>query len=122
MEKAKTILVVDDEAMVRMLLSQSLQRFGFHLLEAGAGPEALDVARDYGQDIDALVCDVVMPGMDGPALARKLCAARPGMKVILISGYCEEPPSMEPNWEFLAKPFSPFVLCHKLEKLCGAGA
>jgi CheY-like chemotaxis protein len=118
MERTRTILVVDDEATVRTLLTQSLQRFGFRLLEAGAGTEALAVARDYREDIDALVCDVVMPGMDGPALARKLCAARPGLKVILISGYCEEPPSMEPNWEFLSKPFSPFVLCHKIEKLC----
>jgi DNA-binding NtrC family response regulator len=120
MNECKKVLIVDDEAAIRMLLCHALERSGFSALEAASGPEAIEVAQECDQSIAALVSDVVMPGMSGPELARNLGAARPGIKVVLMSGYTDQPPSMEPGWEFLQKPFSPATLCDKLERLCGA--
>jgi DNA-binding NtrC family response regulator len=119
MNECKNVLIVDDEAAIRMLLCHALERNGFTALEAASGPEAIEVAQGCHQSIAALVSDVVMPGMSGPELARNLGAARPGIKVVLMSGYTDQPPSMEPGWEFLQKPFSPAALCDKLERLCG---
>jgi DNA-binding NtrC family response regulator len=120
MKECKNVLIVDDEAAIRILLCHAVERSGFTALEAASGAEAITVAQGYTDSIEALVSDVVMPGMSGPELARNLGAARPGIKVILMSGYTDQPPSMEPGWEFLQKPFSPATLCDKLQKLCGA--
>jgi len=114
------VLIVDDEAAIRVLLCHALQRNGFTPIEAANGSEALSVASQSASAIEVLVSDVVMPGMSGPELARSLLAAQPGIKVILMSGYTDLPPTLEPDWEFLQKPFSPATLCDKLEKLCGA--
>jgi DNA-binding NtrC family response regulator len=103
-----------------MLLCHALERNGFRTMEAASGDEAILVARRCPQPIEALVSDVVMPGMSGPELARNLRAARPELKVVLISGYTEQPPAMEPEWEFLQKPFSPSTLCNTLDRLLGA--
>ncbi|HKA00633.1 MAG TPA: response regulator [Candidatus Solibacter sp.] len=119
MEECKNILVVDDEAAIRILLCHALQRSGFQAFEASNGPEAISVARDSSNQIGVLVSDVVMPGMSGPELARNLGAAHPGLKVILMSGYSDNPPAMEPGWEFLQKPFSPATLCDALHRVCG---
>jgi DNA-binding NtrC family response regulator len=119
MESLGTILVVDDEAAIRMLICQALRRCGFEAIEAGSPCDALELACNYPRTINALVSDVVMPGMNGPELARKLCESRPGLKVILISGYTDQPSAVQPDWVFLQKPFSPSTLCNKLEELCG---
>lgn len=118
MPDSATILVVDDEAAIRTLLCQSLRRCGFHPVEASSGGEALDWAEHYDGTISALVSDVVMPGMNGPDLARQLCAVRPNLKVILISGYTDQPSAVQPDWIFLQKPFPPSTLCKKLHELC----
>lgn len=120
MTESKNVLIVDDEAAIRMLLCHALERSGFTPLEAASGDEAIAVAKGYGESIAALVSDVVMPGMSGPELARNLEIARPGIKVVLMSGYTDQPPFIQPGWEFLQKPFSPAALCDKLERLCGA--
>ena len=120
MRAPKNILIVDDEAAIRLLLCHALQRNGFTAIEAANGSEALCVASQSASAIEVLVSDVVMPGMSGPELARSLLASQPGIKVILMSGYTDLPPALEPDWEFLQKPFSPAALCDKLEKLCGA--
>jgi DNA-binding NtrC family response regulator len=119
MAQLGTVLVVDDEAAIRLLLCQALRRCGFEALEAGTGSDALELAGRYSRPIDALVSDVVMPGMNGPELARRLSAIRPSLKVILISGYTDQPSAVQPDWVFLQKPFSPSTLCNKLEELCG---
>jgi DNA-binding NtrC family response regulator len=119
MNKSKNVLIVDDEAAIRMLLCDVVERSGFTAIEAANATEAMSVAQSCTQSIEALVSDIVMPGMSGPDLARNLGAARPGIKVILMSGYTPRPPAMEPGWEFLQKPFSPATLCDKLRRLCG---
>src|SRR5258708_10872017 len=115
-----TILLVDDEDAVRMLLCQSLRRCGYTLLEAANGTDALAVTRHSHQPIDILISDVLMPGMNGTELAKKLCAERPTLKVVLISGFCDLPDGVEPGWEFLQKPFPPSVLCEKLKRMLAA--
>jgi DNA-binding NtrC family response regulator len=122
MEECKNILVVDDEAAIRVLLCHALQRNGFSAMEAGSGQEAITVVEQCGQPLEVLVSDVVMPGMSGPELARNLGSRCPGLKVILMSGYTDDPPNMEPGWEFLQKPFSPATLCDKLQELCGSSS
>jgi CheY-like chemotaxis protein len=118
MEESKTILVVDDEESVRMLLSQSLRRCGFSLLEAASGPDAIQMTRQYSDAIHVLVSDVMMPGMTGIELARELSAERPSLKVVLISGFSVLPPSLDKGWEFLQKPFPPSALAEKVQRLC----
>jgi two-component system cell cycle sensor histidine kinase/response regulator CckA len=120
MKECKKVLVVDDEAAIRMLVCHALERSGFKAIEAANADEAIQVASGSAQSIEVLVSDIVMPGMSGIELAKNLRAANPGIRVILMSGYTDQPPRMEPGWEFLPKPFSPATLCDKVERLCGA--
>jgi CheY-like chemotaxis protein len=85
-----TILVVEDEAEVRSLMCEFLTPKGFRILEASDGTEALAVSAAHPGSIDLLLTDIVMPGMRGPDLARRLQAARPAMKVIYVSGYTRD--------------------------------
>jgi two-component system cell cycle sensor histidine kinase/response regulator CckA len=88
-----TILLVEDDLSVRALMARGLRSRGFDVIEAGNGREALEVLH---RPVDLVVCDVVMPEMDGPALLK----ARPDLKVLFISGYAVE------GLPFLAKPFT----------------
>jgi CheY-like chemotaxis protein len=85
-----TILVVEDEDAVRYLACRVLRANGYRVLEAGDPAAALQIAGAGGQSIDLLVTDIVMPGMTGPALAQRLVAGRPDLKVLFITGYAEE--------------------------------
>jgi two-component system cell cycle sensor histidine kinase/response regulator CckA len=103
-----TILIVDDEEIVRKLIRVALKGFGdVVFLEANHATEALKVAREHRGSIDLLVSDVVMPGrMNGTEMAAQLSVARPEMKVVLMSGYPPESLTMEPAWHFIQKPFA----------------
>jgi DNA-binding response OmpR family regulator len=120
MDAPRTILLVDDEAAIRTMLCQALQRNGFTMLEADSGPAAIELTRRESCPIDVLVSDVVMPGMNGIELARELCAERPGLRVVLISGYVDTPAPLEPGWQLLHKPFPPSVLAEKIRLICPA--
>jgi two-component system cell cycle sensor histidine kinase/response regulator CckA len=85
-----TILVVDDEDAVRYLACRVLRGNGYRVLEAGDPAAALGIVRAEGQPVDLLVTDIVMPGMSGPALAERLVAGWPDLKVLYITGYAEE--------------------------------
>jgi len=122
MEASKTVLLVDDEAAIRTMLCQALQRNGFTMLEAESGPAAIELTRRESCPIDVLVSDVVMPGMNGIELARELCAERPGLRVVLISGYADTPAPIEPDWQLLHKPFPPSVLAEKIKLVCPEAA
>jgi CheY-like chemotaxis protein len=84
-----TILVVEDEDAVRYLACRVLRGNGYRVLEAGSSADALRIVRAEGP-IDLLVTDIVMPGMSGPALAERLVAGYPDLKVLYITGYAEE--------------------------------
>jgi len=104
-----TILVAEDEEGVRQLAVETLQRRGFHVLAAASGEDALKVAAAYDGTIHLLISDVVMPGMKGPELADRLRAMRPGIRVLLISGYAADvvTPNDLKEAQLLSKPFSP---------------
>ena len=86
----ETILLVDDEEMVRKMVSKILERNGYKVLEACFSSQAYIVAHQYQAPIHLMVTDVMMPGTSGPVLAGKLASSRPEMKVIYMSGWPED--------------------------------
>jgi two-component system cell cycle sensor histidine kinase/response regulator CckA len=107
----RTILLVDDEAPVRRLAEKALRREGWHVITAYSAEDALEtVARATpGPELACVVSDVVMPGMDGPALVRRLRQQWPGLPAILMSGYADaglRQSLQAADIFFLAKPFS----------------
>ncbi|MDO6414645.1 response regulator [Sphingomonas sp. BIUV-7] len=104
-----TILLVEDEAMVRAVAERALTRQGYKVLVAGNGEEALEILDRDGVVIDLLVSDVVMPAMDGPTLVRHARESFPDLKVLFMSGYAEEQLRKSiaiDRVSFLSKPFS----------------
>jgi PAS domain S-box-containing protein len=117
----ETILIVDDEGMVRQLLYESLAELGYTILDARDGFDALQIAENYTKQIDLLLTDLVMPVMNGRALAQRFTLMHPESKVLFVSGYpgesCEI--DVEPNsrYAFLAKPFAFDILVRKVRAL-----
>ena len=104
------ILLVEDEAPVRTFARRALELRGYEVLEAENAEQALDMIDTAGTEVDLVISDVIMPGMDGPTWVRQARLARPGLKVIFTSGYAEDVfrkgfDDFE-NSDFLAKPFS----------------
>ena len=104
------ILVVEDEPTLRELLSQLLKEFGYHVLEAAQGREALRLAKQVGNRINLLLTDMIMPeGITGWKLAELLHSSQPDMKVIYTSGYSRDlfdsDLQLQEDVNFLAKPF-----------------
>ncbi|WP_313388172.1 response regulator, partial [Rhodospirillum rubrum] len=116
----ETILLVEDEDAVRVFGSRALRNKGYTVLEARSGEGALDVLED-GAEIDLLITDMVMPGMDGATLAGRVREARPDLKIILISGYSEDVIRgdivNQPDTHFLPKPFSLKALAEKVREV-----
>jgi two-component system cell cycle sensor histidine kinase/response regulator CckA len=103
-----TILLVEDEDMVRVIAERTLTLQGYKVICARDGEEALGLLDRHG-DIDLLLTDVVMPSMDGPRLGKEVRLRRPGMPIVFMSGYAEESLRQEislENVNFLPKPFS----------------
>jgi signal transduction histidine kinase len=107
----ETVLLVEDQDEVRDLASRVLQRFGYHVLPARSGDEALRVAEDHPQRISLLLTDVVMPGLSGKEVAERLTALRPGLRVLYMSGYTDniiaQHGVLAPGTAFISKPFTP---------------
>ncbi|ATE65117.1 ATP-binding protein [Rhizorhabdus dicambivorans] len=104
-----TILLVEDEAMVRAVAERALARQGYKILTATNGEEGLEVLENAEEPIDLVISDVVMPTMDGPSMARAAREKRPGLPIIFMSGYAEEQLRRSidlDNIGFLPKPFS----------------
>jgi signal transduction histidine kinase len=117
----ETVLVVEDEDMVRELVMEGLKRDGYTILAAGGGNEAIATAGKFEGQIDLLLTDLVMPGMNGMELARRLMLARPEMKVICMSGHSEEAierfQEMGTRASFLQKPITPSILSRKVREV-----
>lgn len=118
---AETILVAEDEPLVRELIREVLERKGYTILEASDGREALDMARRHPGPIHLLLTDVVMPQMSGPELVKQLCCERPETKVLFMSGYSSRAGGLlnllESSAVFLAKPFTPEALSNRVRQL-----
>jgi two-component system cell cycle sensor histidine kinase/response regulator CckA len=103
-----TVLLVEDEPMVRGVAERALSRHGYTVITADNGEDALEILHG-GQQIDLLVSDVVMPGMDGPTMVAEARKDQPELKVLFMSGYAEEQLRKSLNVDnasFLPKPFS----------------
>jgi two-component system, cell cycle sensor histidine kinase and response regulator CckA len=104
------VLLVEDEAPVRAFASRALRLRGYTVLEADSAESALTLLDDPLVEVDIIVTDVVMPGMDGPSWVRKALETRPNVKVVFVSGYAEdsitESQHRIANSVFLPKPFS----------------
>jgi two-component system, cell cycle sensor histidine kinase and response regulator CckA len=118
------ILVVDDTVEVRSLVSRILVGRGYQVVEAENGIQALSECETLRGDIDLLVTDVKMPGMDGLELADAVTRNYPAVRVLLVSGQCEEVELqhhvIERHFEFLSKPFMPNVLVDRVEQMLKA--
>jgi two-component system cell cycle sensor histidine kinase/response regulator CckA len=118
---AETVLLVEDETLVRQLTHEILRRNGYRVLEAADGVEALAVVRDHAGHIDLMLTDVVMPRMSGHELVELARPVRPDMRILYVSGYSEEAIARQGQLtdgiELLAKPFTPGVLTAKIREL-----
>jgi DNA-binding NtrC family response regulator len=118
---SETILLAEDETEVRELAREALRRGGYAVLEASNGVEALRVAEAFSGQIHLLLTDVVMPNLGGPDLATRLLEARPGLKVLYMSGYSEFISAghgdIGPLTYFLQKPFSLESLGRKVREV-----
>jgi PAS domain S-box-containing protein len=104
-----TVLLVEDENQVRELLADVLQQAGYRVLAAANGDEAVHLSAAHKGRIDAMLSDVMMPGLNGPAVAERIAPERPEMKVVFMSGYAARDVLAEQSSEhsaFLSKPFS----------------
>jgi CheY-like chemotaxis protein len=117
----ETILVVEDEPPVRMLVRRALLTRGYTVLEAGSAEDALALAAEKQGPIDLMLTDSVLPGASGPALARELAATRPDMKVLFVSGGSADgvlqDRGLAHGQAFLQKPFELDVLAGKVREL-----
>lgn len=111
-------LLVDDEEIVRMSTAYMLAELGYAVIEAGSADEALRLLED-GQHFDLLVTDHLMPGLSGTELAREVRRQRPGMPVMVVSGYAEAE-GIAPDLPRLVKPFKQSDLAAKLCELHAA--
>jgi two-component system cell cycle sensor histidine kinase/response regulator CckA len=117
-----TVLLVEDEPMVRSVAERALTRHGYTVITAENGEDALAVL-EKGEPIDLLISDVVMPGMDGPTMVREARKSRPELKILFMSGYAEEQLRNSINIEnvnFLPKPFSVTELAEAARRTVGA--
>jgi two-component system cell cycle sensor histidine kinase/response regulator CckA len=112
------VLVVEDEQEVRRLTRTILESYGYQVIEAANGEEALGVEKEHPGEIDVLLTDVILPGMNGKVLSEHLRVRFPKLKVIFMSGYPDEVISprgiVGPDVAYLPKPFSAESLAAKV--------
>ncbi|MBZ5599832.1 MAG: PAS domain S-box protein [Acidobacteriia bacterium] len=114
----ETVLLVEDDSAVRQSARRVLSQCGYSVLEAASGTEALKVCHHHPGNIDVLVVDLVMPGMSGREVARRLQSARPDLRVLYISGYNQTERNSHPEKIVLfRKPFTGSALAQKLREV-----
>jgi two-component system cell cycle sensor histidine kinase/response regulator CckA len=120
----ETVLLTEDEEVVRKLACQVLRIYGYHVLEAADGTAALLISESYPAAIHLLITDVIMPGLSGPDLANRLTELRPEVKVLYMSGYTDSAivhqGILDEGANFIQKPFSTDVLAIKIREILDA--
>ncbi len=118
---SETLLLVEDEALVRDMIALFLQEAGYTVLTAESPEAAIDIAEEYGSDIALLVTDMVMPGMNGRELSEHLRRKHPAMRCLYISGYTAKIIAnrgiLEEGMDFLSKPFGPEEVASKVREI-----
>lgn len=115
----RTILVVDDEPLVRELFVDALRAAGHEVLEAAFGVQAIAAARAHRGPLHMLIADLVMPGMDGRAVAENVVALHPEMRVLYVTGRTTT--SLPPGDLVLLKPLTPSTLVARVQELLAEG-
>jgi two-component system, cell cycle sensor histidine kinase and response regulator CckA len=117
---SETLLLVEDDAMVRMLAVEALRLKGYRVIEASDGREALLAAQQHRTAIDLVITDVVMPRMTGRELAERLTSSSPQMRVLFMSGYpgslIDQHGLLERGFDLLEKPFTPGTLITRVRQ------
>jgi len=117
----QTILLVEDEEMVRGLMCEVLEREGYEVLSCAHPKEGIEMSRRHGGRIDLLLTDVVMPGMNGQEMANRILEMLPELQVVFMSGYTEhallQDGEVDAHFEYLQKPFTLQTLTRKLAHL-----
>ncbi len=120
----ETILLVDDEESLRVVVVDLLGQLGYRMLSAANGAEALQIAHQYPAKIDLLVTDVVMGDLPGPELAQQLTHSRPDMKVVFISGFADGSLApggvLTPGTVLVQKPFTIKMLSARIRQVLEA--
>lgn len=118
---AETVLLVEDEPALRDLIKIALSGHGFTVLDVGNPADAITLCKKHTAPLHLLLTDVIMPGMDGPALAKQVRKERPDIKVLYMSGYATNfimhDGEVDPGTNFLEKPFHPRALLHKIREV-----
>ena len=122
MAATETLLVVENEAAIKTLVQMALERHGYVVLTAESGSEALRLAAAHQGPIDLLITDIVMPGLRGPELARRLIEQRPALATLFMSGYmddalADDTSSFRVPVDFIQKPFSPSALAARVREM-----
>ncbi|WP_456020954.1 response regulator [Pseudomonas protegens] len=113
---ASTILVVEDDDIVRMLIVDVLEELEFAVLEADGGEQALEILQDTQNHIDLMMTDVGLPGMDGRELATEARKLRPALPILFASGYAESI-DVPTDMHVIGKPFSIDQLRDKVKSI-----
>jgi DNA-binding NtrC family response regulator len=120
----ETILFVEDDRLIRELAIKALKRFGYRVLAAGNGEDALAIAARRDEPIDLLLTDVVMPGMNGRQLAQRLAETHPETRVLFTSGYTENAIAhhgvIDEELDFIGKPYTLHGLATAIRKALGS--
>lgn len=115
----ETILLAEDSKMVRELTRELLEARGYKIIEASNGEEALEICRTHSGAIDLILSDIIMLKMTGRELAEQAVQLRPGIKVVLMSGYADEITTdqiVKTGFQFIAKPFTSNALATKIRE------
>ena len=115
---APTILVVEDDSIVRMLIVDVLEELEFNVLEADGSEQALEILKDLNRHIDLMMTDVGLPIMDGRELANEARSLRPGLPILFASGYAESI-DIPVGMHVIGKPFSIDQLRDKVRGILG---
>jgi len=119
----QTILLVEDEDAVRGLMCEALKRQGYEVLTCSDPAEGIEASRQHCGEIDLLLTDVLMPGMNGCDMAKRIREIIPELRVVFMSGYTEHAFTWEgedePQFEYLQKPFTLRTLTRKLAGVLG---
>ena len=122
-ESGETVLVVEDESVVRGLIVETLADLGYRALEAADGPKGLEILQSRRR-VDLLVTDVGLPGLNGRQVADAGRTLRPGLKVLFMTGYAENAALasgfLEPGMQMITKPFAMEVLASKIRSMIGS--
>ena len=118
---SETVFVVEDEEVVRKMICRTLLDHGYRVVDAAEGGEALRLLEAHAGPIDLILTDIIMPGMNGRALAERVAALNPAVRVLYMSGYTDDVIArhgvLEPGTPFLQKPFTPRLLVDKLREV-----